>query len=357
MIILKKILSLVLVVGMLISILSVTVGAEGDAELTAVEKSEMKLRRADADGNGTYSVADVQLLLRVAAGVVEDNAKYDVNLDGVTSVEDALAVLKEISGVKPILSNEEAVELFNAKVNNVKKRDTGLPGFTKTTVATCDSMKITQDVKASGLAVIVADSMRCTDLEYDKYVEKMVGLMEGSGELNEEQKKQIAAMRQSAEDYKKPQTETATAEAGNYVQHFLEFPRNAKNTASEITTADISSITYKMENWNIIYTLRMPNKEYSSLTAYNANPYKKVMNVVEFDDSNGSKLTSAKLRNGTVVITTDAATGSMKNANYSYSYYSVVQAPSQTQSDSSFGSITITVTSKTSATITESVVF
>lgn len=342
---------------MLMSIFCITAGAEEATELTAVEKNELKLRRADADGNGTYSTTDVQVLLKAAAGTAEDKAEYDVDSDGATSVKDALAVLRQVAGIDPLLTTEETVELFNAKVNNVKTRDTGLPGFTKTITATCSSMKITQDVDATGLAAIVAGNMSCTDLEYDKYVDKMVTMMESSGNLSDEDKENIAAMKQSAIEYRKPQTETEIADAGVYVDHFLYFPRRAKNTASEITVNDIASATYTLSDGNIIYTLRLPNKRYTSLTAYQANIYAKVMNVVEFDEDDGSKLNSVELKNGTIVITTDAATGAMKTANYSYSYYSDVSAPTQTQSDSSLGSVTINLKTKTTATIAESVVF
>lgn len=354
---LKKLLSIILVLGMLMSIFCITAGAEDTTELTSAQKSELKLRRADANGDGTYNTGDVQTLLKAAAGTIANKAEYDLNLDGATSIEDALAVLREVAGIKPILSNDEAIELFNAKVNNVKNRDTGLPGFEKTITATCSSMKITQTVEATGFAALVTGNMSCTDLEYDKYVDKMVGMMENSGGLSAEDQANVNAMKQSAKDYRKPQTDTEVAEAGDYVDHFLYFPRDARNTASEITATDISSISYTMKDGKITYTLRLPDKKYTSNTAYQANIYAKVMNVVEFDEDDGSKVNSVELKNGIVTITTDAATGAMKTADYSYGYYSDVSAPTQTQTDSALGSITIKLKTKTTASVSESVVF
>ena len=53
----------------------------------------------------------------------------------------------------------------------------------------------------------------------------------------------------------------------------------------------------------------------------------------------------------------DSQTGAMKNANYSYNYYSDISAPEQSQSDSDFGTVTVKLKTKTTATVTESVVF
>lgn len=348
---------MILAVAVIMSVLCVSVSAEEATELTAAEKNEILLRNADTNGDGFYSTADVTVLLKAAAGTGDDKDSFDVNSDGVTSLEDAIMLLKHTSGIEPLLSNEEAVELFNAKLNAVKNRDTGLPGFEKTITATCNSMKITQEVEGTSLAVsLLAGQMSCTDLEYDKYVDKMVALM-GSGNLSAEDKENIEAMKQSAKDYKKPQTEIVEAVAGDYVDHFLDFPRDAMNTASEITTADISSVSYTMSGGNIVFTLKLPNKSYTSLSAYNANPYAKVMNVVEFDEDDGSKVNRVELKNGTVVVKFDSQTGAMKNANYSYNYYSDVSAPEQSQTDSKFGTVTVKLKTKTTATVTESVVF
>lgn len=342
--------------AMLMSVLCISVSAEESTELTSAEKSEIMLRRVDADGNGSYSIADAQELLRAAAGTAANKASYDVNSDGVTSLEDAIAVLKQVSGIGNVLTDDQAVELFNAKLNNVKNREKGLPGFEKTTTATCQSIKITQDVQATGLASLVAGQLACKDLEYDKYVEKMVGLM-GSSNLDEETKESIEAMKQSAEEYRKPQTEKVTGVAGDYVDHFLDFPRDAMNTASEITKADISSLSYTMKDGNIIFTLRLPNKTYTNHTTYKANSYAKVMNVVEYDEDDGSTLKRVDLKNGTVVFAFDYKTGAMKYSNYAYSYYSEIAAPPQVQSDASFGDVKIQMTTKTTASYSENVVF
>lgn len=347
---------MILVACMLMSVLCVSAGAEEATELTAAEKNEILLRNADTNGDGSYSTDDVKLLLKAAAGTGEGKESFDINSDGVTSLEDAIMLLKHTSNIEPLLSNEEAVELFNAKVNGVKNRDKGLPGFKKTVTATCNSMKITQEVEASGLAAILAGQMSCTDLEYDKYVDKMVGLM-SSSDMTAEEKENIEAMKQSAVEYKKPQTETVTAVAGDYVDHFLEFPRDAMNTASELSTADITSISYTMSNGNIVFTVKLPSETYTSLAAYEANPYAKVMNVVEFDEDDGSKLNRVELKNGKVEIKFDVQTGAMKSANYSYNYYSDISAPKQSQSDSNFGTVTVKLKTKTTATITESIVF
>ena len=352
----KKLLSILLATAMLLSVLCVTASAEDAVELTSVEKSELLLRNADANGDGSYSTEDVRVLLKAAAGTAADADSYDLNSDGITSLEDAIMLLKHTTNIEPLLSNEEAVELFNAKLNNVKNRETGLPGFEKTTTSTCNSIKITQEVTATGFASLVAGQLACTDLEYDKYVDKMANLMD-SGDLDADTAESLEAMKQSAKEYRNPQTETVTGEAGSYIDHFIDFPRDAMNTASEITTADISSITYTLADGDIVFTLKLPNKTYTSFSAFEANSYAKVMNVVEYDEDDGSTLKKIDLKNGTVVMRFDYLTGAMKKVNYSYNYYSEVAAPEQVQSDSDYGSIKIKMTTKTTASFTESVVF
>ncbi len=342
---------------MLVSVFSISAGAATADTLTDEQKVEMKIKRADANDDGVYDTSDAKLLLKAAAGIYKSKDKYDVDLDGETSIADALAVLKQASGIKPIVSKAELLKLFNKKLNDVKN-DT--PGFTKTSTATCQSMKITQKITASNFLVqAVLKDMEYTDLEYDQYVNKMVAMME-TADLTEEEKENIAAMKKSAEDYRKPQTQTFTAEKGDYYDHYKLFPREFKNTASEVTYSDIATLTYSVKDGKIVYTLTMPVKSYTE-SSFPSDPstssYGKIFNLVNVRETEGSKITNLEFKNGKVVMTTNATTGVIEKVVYTYDYYSDIKAPTQTQNDSSLGSVTINVSTKTRANIKETVVF
>lgn len=352
MIFLKKTLSVLLVIAMLFSVLGVSVSAATTETLTAEQKTEMKIKRADVNADGVYDTTDAKMLLKAAAGIYKPNNKYDVNLDGATSISDALLVLKQASGIAPVVSKAELVKLFNKKLNDIKN-DT--PGFKKTSTATCQSMKITQKVTATGFAAIAASSLSCTDLEYDQYVEKMTSMFESAG-LSAEEQANIDAMKKSAEDYRKPQSKTYTAAKDDYYDHYKLFPREFKNTASEVTASEVSSVTFSAVDGTIVYTLRMPVKTYTEST-FPSDPttssYGKIFNLVNVRETEGSTINSLEFKNGKVVMTTDAATGEVKKVVYYYDYSSNIQAPRQTQTESGLGTITIDVTTKTKANIKE----
>jgi hypothetical protein len=362
----KKFLSLMLAILMLTSVMAISVSAQetdtGDTTTegtvpTQAELIEMKLRAADVNKDGSYSTEDASAVLKAAAGIIPENENYDVNLDSNVSVKDAIKMLRIISGVEKIITDEEALTLFNSKLNACKSDE---PGFTKTSTATCYSMKITQSVKASNALIgAMLKDMEFTDLEYDKYVDKMVAMMGSGDKLTEAEKQQIADMKKSAEDYRKPQVQTYTAEKGSYYSHYRHFPREYKNVASELLITDISSISYTMVNGNICFIVKLPKSTYT--TNYPSDdsqtPYGRVFNLVDFTSSDGSKINSLVFNNGKITMYFDAVTGAMKTVDYSYDYSSSIKAPTQTQSDSSIGTVTIDVTTKTNASIKEEIVF
>ncbi len=347
---------------MFASIMVVSVNAEGDtsepvAEPTEAELIEMKLRAADVNQDGSYSTEDAAVVLKAAAGILPENESYDVNSDNNVTIKDAIKMLRILSGVESIITDEEALTLFNSKLNACKTEE---PGFTKTSTATCYSMKISQSVKASNALIgAMLKDMVFTDLEYDKYVDKMVAMMGSSDNLTASEKQQIADMKKSAEDYRKPQIQTYDVEQGSYYSHYRHFPREYKNIASELVLSDISSISYTMVNGNICFIVKLPKMTYAS--NYPADdsqtPYGRVFNLVDFSVSDGSKINSLVFNNGKITMYFDAVTGEMKTVDYYYDYTSNIKAPTQTQSDSSIGTVTIDVTTKTSASIKEEIVF
>jgi hypothetical protein len=129
--------------------------------------------------------------------------------------------------------------------------------------------------------------------------------------------------------------------------------------ASELLLSDVSSITYTMVGGNICFVVKLPKVTYTS--NYPADdsqtPYGRIFNLVDFSSSDGSKINSLVFKNGKVTMYFDAVTGEMKTVDYYHDYSSDISAPPQTQTDSSIGSVTVNVRTKTTASIKEEIVF
>ena len=164
----KKALSIILVIGIIFSCMAVTASAEGEvAELTTAQVNLAKIVKSDVNKDGSCDVNDVSEVLRAAIGINAAGDAYDIDSNGYTSTEDALALLKHLSGIEMLVSDEELLDIVNEKLNGVK---TEMPGFSRYSTAKCTSMKVTQKFTAVGtmeniLNMALAE-MNYTDLEY-----------------------------------------------------------------------------------------------------------------------------------------------------------------------------------------------
>ncbi len=288
--------------------MAITAGAEGEVSLTPEQVTLAKLVKADTDNNGTCNTADVQKILRAAVGIEADGEATDLDSNGYTSTEDALVLLKHLSGVAPIVSDAELLDIVNAKLNAVK---TEKPGFTGVSTAQCTSMKVTQkfDAVGSGLLdkLLIAalntelTKMSYTDLEYDKYVTKMVEQLDSSKDairkdttLTQAQKdkeiaeidEEIVAMRKSAATYKDADIANKTVDALNANGHRNYFPRSGESTVSSaLKLSDIDRVTYSISNGEITLNVLMKKNTYNNSTYPKTSagladiPYGKAFNI------------------------------------------------------------------------------
>lgn len=344
----KKFLSVILAIGIMISMLSITGFAE-TAETDAVERSFLKLKRVDADGDGNYTTSDASLVLKAAAGIVEDtgDGKYDIDCDGVVSVTDAQKVLRIASGIENVLTENEALELFNRKINSVKSVR---PGFKKEGTVVCPSIQVTT------MNAPVSD-MNVTDLEFDKYVDKIVKLMNSfpyNLALNDEMKAQLKEMQAQAKAAYEPQVSEKTVNASSSA-HYSYFPVNNLAWSSRLTAEDVSSVTCTVADGAVIYTVKMSEYTYigdeypTGTTGFSQRqtlPYGKVFNIPAFDESDGSTLNKLTLSDGVVTLEEDLATGDILSADYYYAY--VVDITAAQQDDSS-----LVMKTKTTSKVTE----
>lgn len=345
----KKIISVILAVGILMCTLTANVFAASEDELTSAQKSMLKLKRADADGDGTYTTSDASLILKAAAGIVEnsDSEQYDFDCDGTVSVADAQQVLKIASGIDTVLDEAEALELFNRSVNSVKSVR---PGFEKTSTVVCPSIKVTT------MNAPISD-MNVTDLEFNLYIDKIVKLMNTfpyNLALDDAMKAQLKEMQEEAKDAYEPQiSEKSVARYSN--AHYSYFPVTNLGWSSRLTVDDIKSVTCTVENGTIIYTVKMDSYTYvgdeyptgtSGFSERQKLPYGKAFNIPAFDESDGSELNKVTFSNGVIVLKEDLKTGDTLSADYSYSYVADITAAKQSDSD-------LVMKTKTSSNITE----
>ena len=341
MIFLKKIISAVLVAIMMLSIASVSVSAVDVEGLTTGEKALLTIQRADVNGDAKYSTDDVSLILKAAAGIIkiENEEYYDLDLDGYVSVKDAQLMLEVVTGVGKLITDEEALESFNTIINGVKTKK---PGFNRTSTLVCPSVKIT----TSGFPILVG-SLNVTNMEYKDYVNKMASLMGNSADVDE--------LKQSAVEIYKPQTETKTIAAASN-SHYTYFPVNNLGWSSKLTVSDIKSITYTVSDGCIIYTVKMGDYTYGKgqypsgskgFSDRQKLPYGKIFNIPALSEDDETIVNSVQLKNGTVVLKADLATGNVVSVDYSYSYVTDVS------STNTSGNYTINMKTVTSTNVTE----
>lgn len=336
MIILKRIISTLLAIVMLFAVMNVSAFA-ADETPTAVQESITKMQKLDADKDGTYTTGDVSAVLKAAAGIAEDsrNTAYDINGDGYVSLRDAHATLNAVTGVTPVVTQDELLAVFNERLNSVKKT---LPGFTKREIAQCSSILVT--TKNSRIS-----SLNVTDLEFDKYVEKLISVTNSLGSFagnNSELKAEIENMKAAAENAYKPQSRSVAVGKGEDYEgdHIDLFVVGGLTWSSNLKMSDIKAISYTMTGGRFVFTITMNNYSYTGneyptgvagLAERAKLPYGKAFNLPEFDESDGSKVNSVALRDGKIEFAMDYETSDVLKVEYTYEYTADIQSPPDTK--------------------------
>ena len=339
----KKVLSLLLVLSVAIGLFGVTASAAGETTVNA-ENAMAKLQKLDVNTDGAISTVDAAQYLKAAAGIIDSaEVDYDYDADGSVSVVDAQKVLRVVAGVDSPVTQEEALVLFNEGVNSVK---TVRPGFEKTATMVCPSIKVTT-MNAP------IKEMNVTNLEFDKYVDQIVKLMNTfpyNLALNAEMKAQLEEMQVQAKASYEPQVTTKTV-ASRSNSHYTFFPVNNLGWSSRLTMADIKSITCVIESGSIVYTVKMNDVTYvgdeyptgsAGFSKRQSLPYGKIFNIPAFDESDGSTVNKVSFKNGTIVYKQDYSTGDSLYADYSYGY--VIDMTAAPQEDSELVMKTVTTT-------------
>lgn len=331
----KKLLSIVLVIGILMSVMSLSVSA-ADALLTDEQIADMltMMNRADVDGNGTYSTNDAKILLRAAAGIEPAEEDYDIDLDGQVSLLDAQKMLCVASGIENVVEDATLLQYFKETLNGVKSKK---PGFDRTTTMVCPSIKVT----TSGAPI---SSLNVSNMEYKDYVKNFVDVMNSfpyNTMLDDEMKAELELMKKSAVDIYEPQTEKKSVAATSNA-HYTYFPVNNLGWSCKLEMSDIKSIKQTLADGAVVITVTLADYTYTKgqyptgtagFSKRQALPYGKVFNIPALDETDGSVVNSMALKNGKVVLTLDCETGKITEVDYSYSYTSNITSAQAEGSD------------------------
>ncbi len=352
--------------------MAVTAGAEGEvAKLTPAQVNLAKIIKSDVNKDGNCNASDVSEVLRAAIGINAEGDAYDIDSDGYTSTEDALVLLRHLSGIDPLVDDAELLDIVNEKLNGVK---TEKPGFTGVSTAQCTSMKVTQKFTAVGSMAGILNAalaeMNYTDLEYDQYVKKMVAQLEASKTSNmsaaeiADIDEQIAAMNESAATYKDAEVANKTVAQLNATGHKNYFPRSGETeVSSDLAVEDIKKITYSVNNGKIVFNITMNNDSYNNSTYPTTSaglkniPYGKAFNLPFLRGETGSTLTKAEYKNGRIAVTVDKETQNITKAVYSYNYYSDIKAPTKNMAYNESITVNVDMSTKMSANINETFIF
>lgn len=312
----KKALSLILALCVVLSALSLTAAA-AEKDRAATDAFYAKKLAYDVDGDGAVSLDDVRLVLCTAAGVIEadEESTADVDGDGAATTLDALAVLRMECGIDPFYTEEDVVNYLASELNWVKS---ARPGFTRKTEEKCTSLKVT----ASGAPALIG-SFNATDMEYKDYLAKNKTLFKLI--LSDEEYNEIMAQ---AEAVYEPKVAEKTVAKGS--SHITFFPVNGKGYAckfgSDNELTEYKSITFK-ENSTGTATITLTMKDYTYPDG--SYPYKNLASIPYGQAFNLPALKDVEnmnLKSGKIVCVIDTKTGGINTVDYSYTYVATVSA-------------------------------
>lgn len=344
----KKVLSLLLAICLLVTAFSVNAFAadsseEANANLTK-EYTEIflgQLNRGDLDGDNKVTVEEAKKYLRVAAKLDEPQTgvNYDLTGDGKVTTEDARRALRIASGLEMGATNEEIFEYFKNELNTVKL---AFPGFERKTTSTCKSAKIA--IKSEPESILDT-----SEVEFIDYIEGKKTMFILMGKKAEYEELYADALKKY-----EPVVSNRVVSTGSS-SHYSYFPLAGRSNACYLNYEDIKSIEIKESNGQFIITLSMNNYTYDEKNPYPATayedeerlklPYGKIFNIPQFNEAEEMDITKVVLDKGKVVLKVDSQTGKIDDVDYFYRC-SVTGVLVETVKDSSGNETVMTTTMK-----------
>ena len=326
----KRFLSLILCVCMLVTVFSMQVFAADETTekdphgvtrkyTTAFNK---QLSKGDITGDNKVTEADATEYLKVAAklSAPKENVNYDFNEDTQVTTDDARKALRVAAGLEPAVSDEVIFNYFLDEVNSVKET---FPGFKRTATGTCKSAKIT----VSGAYAFLA-GLSCKDKDFDVY------LRENAEMFKEVYPDDYDEMLKQAESIYEPRIESKVINPGSNL-HYTNYPVSTLGVSCKLEYEDIKDIKFETKENLYVITVTLGSYTYNSKNPYPATydqhaervklPYGKVFNLAEFNEEDAAKLQEVVLNDGKVTLTVDSTTGEVINSDYFFKIRTIMQ--------------------------------
>ncbi len=330
----KRFLSLILCVCMLVTVFSLQVFAAD--ETTEKDPHEVtrkyttafnkQLSKGDVTGDNKVTEADATEYLKVAAklSAPKENVNYDFNEDTQVTTDDARKALRVAAGLEPAVSDEVIFNYFLDEVNSVKET---FPGFKRTATGTCKSARIT----VSGAPILLG--INCKDKEYVDFIRENEALFRDKSKPEE-----YDEMLKQAEELYIPRSEDKVINAGSNL-HYTNYPVSTLGVSCKLDFEDIEDIKFESKDGKYIITVTLGDYTYGSKNPYPGAysqhaervklPYGKVFNLIEFSEEDAQKLQEVALRDGKVILTVDSTTGEIINSDYLFKVKTTVKDVSE----------------------------
>ncbi|MBQ6935021.1 MAG: hypothetical protein IJN49_00605, partial [Clostridia bacterium] len=322
----KKVLSLLLTVCLLMTAFSVNAFAadsseEANANLTKeyTEIFSSQLNRGDLNGDNKVTVDEAKKFLRIAARLDEPeaNVNYDLTGDGKVTTEDARRALRIASGLEMGATDEEIFNYFKNEINTVKIT---FPGFDRTVTSQCTDARIAV-TGAPKIPLYPDINANYEEIRsYYKRTEKTWKLVASDEEYK--------AMLDDAESTYEPDVVTKTVDKGSK-SHYTYFPVMSLSNTCRLDFEDIKDIKLdSSKDGKFIITMTMDKYTYDEKNPYPATtyeaterenlPYGKIFNLPTFNQNNQYEVEKVVLDEGKVILTVDSATGRVIDADFTY---------------------------------------
>lgn len=325
----KKYISILLAVAILFCSFSVTAFA-GEAEQAATKALLSGFEVYDSDCDGVpATTADARETLEIALGIKakSEGKEYDVDGNSCVDSKDALEILRASLGVKNILSDVSAADALSYLCTELDLVKIAYPGFFRTKTEQCTSMLIT----SSGWPNLFTGDFNVKDMEYVDYLKltRDFYIKHNTGGSADQTIKDLDEAIEDAENMYEPVVNKRNVTAGSTVNHYNQFPVNTYKWACKLTTDDIKNVSISYANGVITITVNMNNYTYKSDEyPYKSNqraaraelPYGKLFAKLPTFSSSSSSFAGLRLKDGTVTVKIDAATGMPTFADYYYAY-------------------------------------
>ena len=264
----------------------------------------------DVDGDGVCDVLDAALVEKMA-----NNGEVQATKAQALAANSAATETVDVTSYQNVVNialgktSEYILDTFNGIIDSVK---TDKPGFTSEKESVCRRCSIT----VSGFPISSVNVEDTEMLEYLEANELLLKLTSSTEEYNE--------MVESVKEAYKPKTVEYSIAKGS-LDHYYKFPVNDSLVSSLLTEQDVlGNLSRSVGETQTVYTASFCDEVFASGDDYmnaltrHTGSYAKIFGLPQL--SSTSNVKQMNLKNGTVTVTVDNASGKPVKVEYTYTY-------------------------------------